>query len=140
MSFHEKSAWVMSLALLLTGGAYYFTVFSMSGEGLVASPNAPLLIGYVVALVLMAIVGHIVIAALAPKEANAAPDERERKIFDRASSISGTVFGAGVVLSLIFYLVSNSGVLLFYSVFLSLILGQLMEYVLQIILFRVALD
>ena len=39
-------------------------------------------------------------------------------------------------MSLGFYLLSRNGDLLFYSVFASLMLGQLMEYVFQIVFYR----
>ena len=84
----------------------------------------------------MAVVGHIAIAVLAPTEANASPDERERQIFNRAGHYSSYFLAVGVVLALGYYLVSRNGDLLFYGVFASLMLGQVMEYLIQIFLYR----
>ncbi len=75
-------------------------------------------------------------AILAPKEANAAADERERSIFDRAGHYSSYFMGAGVVMSLGAYMFVRSGDLLFYTVFASLMVGQIMEYVFQIVFYR----
>lgn len=137
MPFHEKSAWIMSVALLLGGVFYFAVVVSLSGElGGLVPPILPLVVLYTVLLVVVAVIGHIVVAICAPREANAALDERERRIFDRAGHLSGYVFGAGVLLSLALYLFTYDGNLLFYGVFGSLMLGQLAEYVIQIRLYR----
>jgi len=44
--------------------------------------------------------------------------------------------GVGTLASLGFYLLHGSGDLLFYTVFASVMVSQLMDYVFQIILFR----
>ncbi|UTF58967.1 hypothetical protein [Gilvimarinus sp. DA14] len=138
MSFQEKSAWVMLLALMLTAALYFYSVLTLStAEGL-APPLLPTLVVYTVVLVVIAIVGHIAAALMAPKEANAAVDEREKQIADRAESQAGRVMGFLLMLSLLVYLFTYSGHLLFYSVFASLIIGQVAEYLLQIFYFRYA--
>ena len=137
MPFHEKSAWIMSAALLVGGILYFGVVLSLStGFDGLAPPSLPQVVVYTVLLVLIAITGHVVAAALAPREANAAPDERERLIFARAGNLSSHVFAVGVLLSLGLYLFTYDGHLLFYGVFASLMLGQLTEYVLQIWYYR----
>lgn len=140
MPFREKSAWIMSFVLLALGLAYFYAVGAIGSQsGQLAAPMLPLVIAYTVCLVLLAIVGHIVIAALAPRDANAAADERERRIFERAGHFSSYILGAGIVMSLGYYLLSRDGDLLFYAVFASLMLGQIMEYVFQIIFYRTPL-
>jgi len=138
MAFQEKSAWVMSVSLVL-GGLYYFGVVkTITAEiGQLAPPFMPTLVLYTIILVVVAIVGHIAIAVLGPKEANAPLDEREKAIFHRASHLSGYLFGAGVLLSLGVYLYSYSGDALFYGVFASLMISQLAEYVFRILFYRV---
>lgn len=140
MPFREKSAWIMSIALLVGGFLYFGAVVSAWSEfGQLASPAIPRIVAYTVCLVVIAIVGHIVIAALAPKDANAPVDEREKQIFTRAGYYSSYVFGAGVVTSLGIYVFSNSGDLLFYTVFASLMMGQIAEYFFQILFYRTSI-
>ena len=140
MPFREKTALIMSVALMLGGLFYFRSVASMSENvGELAQPTLRLLIVYTVILVVVAIVGHIVTAALAPKEANADADERERRIFERAGHWSGYVFGAGILPSLAAYLWTQDGNLLFYCVFASLMLSQVAEYLFQIVLYRTAM-
>ncbi len=137
MPFREKSAWIMSIALLLGGFFYFHSVLSAWSEsGRLASPAIPKILAYTGILVAIAIVGHIVAAALAPKEANASVDEREKQIFVRAGHYSSYVFAAGILSSLGVYVVSGSGDLLFYTVFASLMVGQIVEYVFQILFYR----
>ncbi|MGB5326154.1 MAG: hypothetical protein WBN40_12115 [Pseudomonadales bacterium] len=141
MAFHEKSAWIMLIALLITGLLYFSTVLSMSQAlGDIAPPNIPILVVFTVALTLFAIVGHIVVAALSAREANRTLDERERKIGDRAGNFSSYLFGLGIVLALGIYLFSRNGDLIFYAVFGSLIIAQIFEYLLQLYFYRAKFD
>lgn len=125
-------------AALIVGGLFYFlpVVSGWTGSGQLASPLMPRIVTYTVCLVVIAVVGHIVIAALAPKDADAPADEREKLIFDRAGHYSSYVLAAGVLVSLGSYLLSGNGDLMFYVVFASLIASHLAEYVLQIIFYR----
>lgn len=137
MPFQEKSAWIMSLALLIGGALYFGVVAVMSAaSNQLAPPILPIVVVYTVILVIVAILGHVVIAAMSPKDANAPLDERDRRILDRAGHVSGYVFGVGVVLSLGLYLLFYSGNALFYGVFASLMIGQLAEYAIRIFLYR----
>jgi uncharacterized membrane protein (DUF485 family) len=137
MAFQEKSAWIMALSLLAAGIFYFGVVAAMSSAmGSLAPPNIPVVAVYTVLLAILAIISHIVIAIFAPKDANAPTDERERRILERSSHLSGYVFAAGVIVSLGLYLIFYDGNLLFYGVFSSLMLGQLAEYLLQIVLYR----
>jgi hypothetical protein len=139
MPFQEKSAWIMTVALLVGSAFYFGVVAAMSSRiGQLAPPNLPLVAVYTALLVLVAIAGHVVIAVFTPREANARLDERERKITIQAGHRSGDVFGMAIVLSLGLYLVTYDGNLLFYCVFASLMISQLIEYGLQILLYRTA--
>ena len=140
MPFKEKSAWIMTLSLLMGGVVYFMTVMSMSSAmDRLAPPIIPVVAVYTIILVLISILGHTLIGLFSPKEANAPIDEREKMIFIRASSISSYAFGFGVITALGYYLISHDGDLLFYGVFASLMLGQLMEYVVRIALYRTSI-
>lgn len=137
MSFHEKSAWVMSIALILSGTAYFFIVAQMSAAiGEIAPPLGPIVAIYVVVLTILAVFGHAIVAALSPKEANAATDERDRLIVYRASSFAGIVLATGIFCAMGFYLLTYSGNALFHGVLASLMVAQLAEYLRQIVLYR----
>lgn len=137
MAFQEKSAWVMSVALVL-GGVFYFVAVSdlSTAIGQLAPPILPSIIKYTIILTVVSVVGHIVIAAMTPKDANAPLDEREQTILIRAGHYSSYLLGAGVLLSLGGYLVIHSGDALFYGVFASLMISQFAEYVIRIFYYR----
>ena len=136
MPFQEKSAWIMLLALLLSGIPYISNIVTLSHGAQLPPPNIQQLVYYTIILILIAVIGHIIITAFSAKDANAKLDERERRIFDRAGKLAGYVFGFGSVGSLIFYLFFADGNLLFYGVLGSLIIGQLVEYITKIYFYR----
>jgi len=134
MSFKEKSAWVMLIALSMTGLGYIYIVTKTPLS--LAPPILPTIIAYTIALTLLAILGHIVIALWNPKEANAATDERDRLISIRASHFSSYILAIGVVIALGLYLIQYDASVMFYTIFGSLILSQITEYLLQITYYR----
>jgi len=139
MSFNEKSAWIMFLALLVGGVIYFGLVLAASlPQQVLAPPTLPLVATYTAVLVLVAVVGHIIAAVFSPAEATATLDERERAIAHRASGLASMLLAIGILMSLAVYLLTSSGDLLFYTVFASLMVGQLAEYGMQIVLYRLA--
>ena len=139
MTFNQKSAWIMLLALLVSGLGYAGAVVNLSADlGRLAPPSVPLLIKFTVALILISVVGHALIAALRPGEASDRLDEREKRVHDKAGNWSGVVFGIGVIAALVNYLAFGSGDLLFYGVFASLFVAQLAEYALQLAMTKLA--
>ena len=137
MSFREKSAWLMTAALLVTGLFYFSFVVRLSSElGEIAPPLLPVVGLYVVLLVVLAVLGHVLVAAFAPRDAGADMDERDRLIAARSGNLSGYILAAGVLLALGHYLVAYNGNALFHGAFASLLISQLAEYGLQIFFYR----
>jgi hypothetical protein len=135
LSFREKSGWVMG-ALMLGAGLFYLRLaLDVSSEVGEAQPLAAF-IPFTLFVVVVSVVAQVAMAILAPKEANAPADERERPLLDRAGHWSGFVLAAGAVTSLLYFLYHQDGVLLFHMVMASLILSQIAEYALQITLLR----
>jgi hypothetical protein len=140
MSFREKSAWLMFIVLALCVAGYVVIVTAISKAiGHLAPPLLPFLVVFTAVLAALAAGSHIVIALLAPKDAVASADERDRAINARAGNWAGYVFAAGVALSLGSYLITHHGDLLFYGVFGSWVLAQLSEYAFEIALYRSAI-
>ncbi len=139
MPFREKSAWMMIAALSLAGAGYAAIVvqLSMTLERL-APPLIPMLVVFMIALAVLAAGSHILISVLAPKDATAPEDERDRTIAARAGARSGYVFATGVTLALGHYLMARDGDVLFYAVFAAWTLAQVSEYAFQIALYRQA--
>jgi hypothetical protein len=138
MAFQEKSAWIMSVTFLVGILSYFSAVASITQDTGVMPHPAEVSFG-IYGYILFIIICHIVIASLAPKDADTPTDERERKIFDRASHISADVLGIGVFLALGFYFFNKDGNILFYGVFFSFLFCQLVEHIAQIVLYRRAI-
>jgi len=137
MAFREKTAWIMSIALLL-GGLFYWSVVIAGTQQLGASmpPFIPIIVIYVGILVVISIIGHMGAAIASPKTANAPMDEREAQIVARSTNLSDYIMGAGIIVSLGVYLLSYDGNQLFHLVFGTLMTAQFAQYAMQIILFR----
>lgn len=136
MSFKEKSAWVMALVMAVAGLYYLKMVLAASDHIGATAPPIGLLIAYVLLVVVASVIAQIILAISSPKEANAPADKRERPALDRAGNWSGLVLGAGVVTSLMYFLVHNEGFLLFHTIMGSLIVSQIAEYAFQILFLR----
>lgn len=137
MAFREKTAWIMSIALLL-GGVFYWGVVIAGTQELGASmpPLIPIIAVYVGILVVISIIGHIGAALTSLKTANDPADEREAQIAARSTILSDYIMGLGTLISLGLYLIRYDGNQLFHLVFGTLMVAQFAQYATQIILFR----
>jgi hypothetical protein len=136
MTFREKSAWVM-MTLMLGAGLYYANLAKATWQE--AGPTIPplaVLIAFTIFITVSSVIAQTVLAIMAPKDANAPADERERPILNRAGHWSGMVLAIGAMTSLLYFLYHQSGVLLFHMVMGSLIMAQIAEYASQIVLIR----
>lgn len=137
MTFTEKSAWVMSLALLVAGGIYIWAMSSAwTALGEAPPPNIGFAIILTVPLVALAILGHAVAALGNPLNASEPEDERDRRIVWRAGNLSGALLGAIIVMTICAFAVWNNGNLIFHALVLGLVISQLAEYALTIWFYR----
>jgi hypothetical protein len=91
MAFREKSAWISLLTTIGIWGAYYWGEMHRETWHLIG------LLGAIVAAVVVQVVLHIALAAAAPKEASARPDEREMLIDLKAVRAAYAALSFGVV-------------------------------------------
>ena len=135
--FREKTAWAMA-SILIGGAAFYLYMVISASRALcqTAPPIVGFVIGYVVVIVIASSVVMAALALATPREANAPADEREKIISDKAGNWSGYVMVMPALGALWHYAVNMDGNMLFHLVFLSLMLGQIAEYVFQIVLYR----
>ena len=137
MPFREKTAWAM--ALILIGGAAFYLYMIISASralGQTAPPIVGFVIAYVVVIVIASVILMAALAATSPREANAPADEREKIIGDKAGNWAGYVMVVPALGGLWHYAVNMDGNMLFHLVFLSLMLGQIADYVFQVVLCR----
>jgi hypothetical protein len=136
MTFQEKSAIVMTGALLLVYGSYFSVVLRwMAVSPVDEIAYQPLMIVAIVPLVILATLSHIVLAIINPKEANAY-DERDRAITIRAEQISAYVLAVGVFVGLV---LAMGGIAHFYianSLLLAWVLAEITDRVTRVVLYR----
>ncbi|MCF6328390.1 MAG: hypothetical protein L3J02_01130 [Henriciella sp.] len=137
MSFHEKTAWVMGIVMIVAG-AYYFNLVARASSALggVSPPVIGFVIAYIVFVVIASIIAMSALGIANHREANAPADEREKRALDKAGHWSGYVMAFGVISGLMHYSVKQDGNMLFHIAFGSLMLSQISEYMLQILFFR----
>lgn len=97
MGFREKSAWFHLLILGVLYGNYFLKVL---GNDLDDGQALGLLLRLTITFIILEIAFRVAAAALAPKDASAPEDERDKRIRWRAGEASGYVLGAGAVFAL----------------------------------------
>jgi hypothetical protein len=137
MSFREKSAWITLITLVVLT-LFFFT--HLPPAWLFDPPGGFLLLVLaigVAAFVVIEIIAHIIVAVRAPRDAQAPRDERERLIALKATSIAAYVYAflsLGSVFLVIHLGANEIGV--FYCVFLSFILAEIVNYAARIVYYR----
>jgi hypothetical protein len=128
MSFKEKSAWIIFITTLITA-VIYFTALGLSFAGYVRYASVLHLFGaLMLGLVIAQIVGHVVIAARAPADANAPADERERIIGWKADRVGFYTLIVGALLGIVTIHLGASAPDLAHAVLLAFVLSQLAKY------------
>lgn len=135
MSFREKSAWIFLISISLVLGFFFlhvpWTLTPPSMPGLVRG-----LFYCIIALVVIEIVGHIIIAALAPEDARSAKDERERLIDLKATRTAYIVYVIGSLLAISTIHHGANKIFITYAVFLAFVIGEVVKHALRIFYHR----
>lgn len=132
MPFREKSAWISLLASLAIYG-FYFVNLRGDADGV---RLFGLLAGSMVLFTLVIIVLTVVAAVLAPKDANAPADERDRLIALKAMSGAYFAVATGAVAGMGAAFYGASGFWIANLLFVSLVAAELLKSAMQIVLYR----
>ncbi len=135
ISFREKSAWVSFVLIFVVLALYLWT---LAGEHLGFGTPDPFhaFLGLVVMLVVGEIVMHVLLAVRDPRGARTPKDERERLIELKATRIAFYVLLVTAFSSIGWMHVSRSAWVLGNSVFVSVVVAELVKYGSQIVYFR----
>ena len=128
MSFREKSAWISLLSISGIYAWYFWSVFRSGGQ-------VGLLLVTVVALVIVQTVLTVGVAIVAPREATAPRDERDRLIDLKATRFAYAVLAGSVACACFFGgfkppVIFNANALLFVLVVAEIIRSgcQIIQY------------
>jgi len=132
MSFREKSAWISTLSMAGIYGFYFWSVIRHTTH----SSGFGGLLGTIIALVVVQVVLNIVVAILAPAEAKAPCDERDKLIELRAMRFAYAGLATGMAFACFFGaldppMVFNTNALLF-----ILVTAEIMRSACQIVQYR----
>ena len=135
MTFHEKSAWINLVAIVLFGGAYFLHVpWTLRPE------FDPILwkgfIYCLVAFLALEVVGHLVLALRSPREARAPRDERERLINLRAIRLAAYVYVVGSFAGVFSLHHGANGLAIGNLVLLAFVVAQIVNYTARLVYHR----
>lgn len=135
MTFHEKSAWITLVAIVLFGGAYFLHVpWTLTPEF-----NPVLWKGFVyclVAFLVLEVVGHLVLALRSPREAQAPRDEREQLINLKAIRLAAYVYVVGSFAAVFTLHHGANGLAIGNLVLLAFVVAQIVNYTARIVYHR----
>ncbi len=138
MSFHEKSAWITFITILVA--SLLFVLHLPPPWTLTPQPNLfvfHVFILVLVSFVVIEIIAHVVVAVRAPRDARAPRDERDRLIALKARSLAYYVFALLAVGSV--FIVVHLGANRFgvaYCVLASFVVAQAVNYAARIVYYR----
>lgn len=138
MSFREKITWVSLVAMGGVYGWYFWTVMPVLAAGHGDALHYAHLLGSTIALVaILQIIPIVVMAAVAPRDAQAPEDERETLFSLKGTRAAYYVLVAGALFASAagIFFGANSGMLANY-ILLSLVASNLIKYATQIAYFR----
>jgi hypothetical protein len=139
MSFREKSAWILLVTLVLTSLLWALHFPWGSDFTLAPEPNRFVFLALVLAtisFVVIVVVAHVVVAVLAPREANARADEREQLIGLKATRLGAYVY-AILSLSSVFLIHHGANEIgLAYFLVASLVIAEMVNCAARIVYHR----
>ena len=128
MSFRERIAWVAFMTTLLTWGAYFTVVVTRPDS---ASHDSTLFFLFIAAAAAQAVLlgaAAAVSALMAPGEATAAPDERDRMLGQRASAIAYGVVLVAITAVIAWMHVGLGGTDVIFALIGVFILGEAVRF------------
>lgn len=139
MSFQEKSIALMVVIMVVEYGWYFTLVVGQLDTADVGGfPHrgyqGPLLVT-VVALVILAVVGHILFAVLPPHEEDRS-DERDHLVNMRGEMVGGYVLGTAAFAALVLAMIEAEYFWIANSVLLGLVLSEVVAGVTKLALYR----
>lgn len=138
MSFHEKSAWITLVTLILV--SLFFLLHAPPNELALAPEPSPFLfhafLAGVVVFVAIAVAAHLVVALRAPREARAPKDERERLIALKATSLAAKVYVVLSMASVSLVHFGANGIGVGWAVLFSFVIAEMVSCVARIVYHR----
>jgi hypothetical protein len=139
MSFREKSAWI-TLITLLAVSVLWLLHFPWGRPFTPAPDSNPIvfhaLVLCTISFVVIVVIAHVVVAILAPREASARADERERLIGLKATRLGAYAYVALSMTSVFLIHLGANEIGLAYFLVASLVIAEIVSCVARIVYHR----
>lgn len=136
MSFQEKSAWAMFAIMLTVYGWYFAVLFGrLSDQDVAEIAYRGMLLATVLALGFLAIISHIVLAVVNPKDAETA-DVRDREINRFGEYVGGYVLGAAAFFALVMAVLETDHFWIANVILAGMVLSELVSLGTRLVLYR----
>lgn len=137
MSFREKLAWAACLSTIILWGGYLIAIARVIAAGdHISFQFLWIFVGLVIVQAVIMAAVSIIGAVMAPGDARAPTDERERIIARRAASIAYTALILGVVAVIAWMHHGLHGVPIIFALFGAVALAEAVRYGAQIVGYR----
>lgn len=133
MAWREKQAW-LALSVMVVAYGVYFALVAEERRSMLAM--LLLFGGVAIAQVVVMIVGSIVLAARAGKEARARADERDRAIDRRSARIAYFVLLIGMIIVGVVMPFSEQGWRISNAALLALVVAEVVRYGVVVVSYR----
>lgn len=135
MSFREKSAWIFLSSILLVAGFFFlhvpWTLNPSPSHGVVRG-----LLYCILALIVIEVAAHIVVAIRAPEDAPGPRDERERMIDLKAIRLAHYVYVVGSLFAVSSIHLGANAIALGYGVLFAFVIGEVVKNSARIVFHR----
>jgi hypothetical protein len=136
MPFREKIAWISLLLTVAVYGGYFACLSVPRGSGDWLSDSFGPLVGATLLFVVLMIVLTVAVAVLAPKDAAAPLDEREKLIALKAAQFAYFALSAGAFTAIVALFAGTDRFFVANFLFFSLIAAEIAKDAAQIVYFR----
>ncbi len=141
LSFTEKSVWISLVSTVLVYGYYFVRVFEQAGNPDFGTMNTlGLFVRVVIAIVVIEIVLHSLMAVAGRRKDGSEPDqrkdERDNLIDLKSARIAYGILGFGVVCSAGGVLFSDNAVLMANIILFFFILSEVVKFATQLFYYR----
>jgi hypothetical protein len=135
MSFREKIAWISVITTILVWGAYFGFLLTGGLHMPVPAQFAGFL-GAVVVQTILVVGASIVTSVLAPKDAGAAPDERDKAVSHAAYALAYPVLLSLVVCAAASVHLGVDAKDMTYEIMAAIVIAEIVHYGAQIVGYR----
>ena len=135
MPFKEKIAWISVVTTILVWGSY-FGFMAATGGHMHGAVYMAGFAGAVIVQIILVVIASIVTAVLAPKDAGAGSDERDKEISRRAYAIAYPVLLTLIVCVAASLHAGATARTMAYEIMLAIVIAEIVHYGAQILGYR----